>query len=74
MMRMLRKRTVWPALAASLPMLCTWSAMKPFGVRSSTTLATATPLTHDRIDVPIASTRNLFHSPILNALRAASGS
>ena len=28
-MRMLRKRMVWPAFVASLPMLCTWSAMKP---------------------------------------------
>ena len=73
MMRMLRNRTVWPAFAASFPMLCTWSAMKPFAVRSSTTLATGTPLTHERIEVPIASTRNVFHWPILKALRAASG-
>ncbi len=72
-MRMLRNRTVWPALAGSSPTLCTWRAMNPFAVWLSITLATGTPLTHERIEVPTASTRNRFHSPILKALRAASG-
>ena len=45
--------------------------MIPRGVRSSMMSAHGTPFSHVRIDVPTASTRNLFHSPLRIAFFAS---
>ena len=68
---MLRKRMVWPTFDWSEPMPWTWSAMMPRGVRSSTMSAHGTPFSQVRMDVPMASTRNLFHSPLRIAFCAS---
>ena len=72
MIRRLRKRMTFPALDASDPMECTCSASTPLGVRSSRMFATGTPFTQVRIELPMASTRNVFHAFILKAFLAAS--
>ena len=71
MIRMLRNRMACPALDASV-MLWTWSAIMPRGVRSSTTLATGTPFSQVRMEVPIISTLNVFQAPFFSAFFAAS--